>query len=155
MQFSSVLGYFLSVTIYTLLAYNFLTTVLFCWKKQLLSGNSNVRKLQQYVLVLMLICMIAYYKMTVVAAHNLSILPWIWGFLSGHLFSTLEKRWLNELFGLGILLAITIVLFFKQIEIIQLCTTLEITAIATTVYFIYMSAGFMLGSLLWSNTIYK
>ncbi|MEM6721774.1 MAG: hypothetical protein AAF611_20770 [Bacteroidota bacterium] len=99
--------------------------------------------------------MITYHQTATIQTDHLSILPWIWGFLSGHLFITLGKRWLNELFGLGILLAITIVLYFKQLEIIQLFTTLEITAIATTVYLIYMTAGFMLGSLLWSNSTYK
>lgn len=83
---------------------------------------------------------------------ELSILPWIWGFLAGHLFGSLKKRWINELLGLGFLLAITIILFFKQTEMLQLFTSREVSTIATTVYLLYLVVGFILGVFLWPHT---
>ncbi|WP_157559972.1 hypothetical protein U8527_08310 [Kordia algicida OT-1] len=96
--------------------------------------------------------MLIYFGFTKVEATHIQLLPWIWGFLAAHIFSARKKRWINELLGLGILLAITIILFFKQTEIIQLFTEETITTIPALVYIIYGSVGFVLGGLLWQKT---
>lgn len=155
MQFSSVLEYFIPITVYLLLTYNFLATTLFCFKKELLTEKKSVRRFQHFLLTFIFICMIIYHNTTTVTTPQLSIIPWIWGFLSGHVFITPKKRWINELLGLGTLLAITIVLFFKQTEIVQVFTTLDVAVIATTVYLVYISVGFILGAFLWSNSLNK
>ncbi|EDP95018.1 hypothetical protein KAOT1_01744 [Kordia algicida OT-1] len=152
MQFSSILGTFLSVTIYTLLVYNFLATVLFCFKRELLTEKKRIHNFQQVSLVITFIGMLIYFGFTKVEATHIQLLPWIWGFLAAHIFSARKKRWINELLGLGILLAITIILFFKQTEIIQLFTEETITTIPALVYIIYGSVGFVLGGLLWQKT---
>ncbi|AXG70505.1 hypothetical protein KORDIASMS9_02745 [Kordia sp. SMS9] len=152
MQFSAIMAYFLSITLYVILTYNFLKTVFFCFQKELLTENRNIRRFQQFLLVLLFICMMVYHKTAKTELEELSILPWIWGFLSGHLFVTRKKHWINELLGLGILLAITIVLFFKQTEIVQLFTEEAIANVLPTIYLVYMSLGFVLGVLLWSNS---
>ncbi|WP_146169760.1 hypothetical protein [Kordia periserrulae] len=83
---------------------------------------------------------------------TLSVIPWIWGFLAGHVYITQKKRWLHELLGFGLLIAITIILFFKQTEIIQFITQQDITNIITEIHLVYVVAGFVLGMLLWART---
>ncbi|MGH1388465.1 hypothetical protein [Kordia sp.] len=155
MQFSSILEYFIPITVYFLLTYNFLATILFCFKKELLTEKKNIRVFQQFLLIFIFICMIIYHNTATNTTPRLSITPWIWGFLSGHIFITPKKRWVNELLGLGTLLAITIVLFFKQTEIVQVFTTLDVAVITTTVYLVYICVGFVLGAFLWSNSLNK
>ena len=101
------------------------------WLKFFHKPYKNSIRFQQFVLVVILIGMIVYQRITTNAETSLSIIPWIWGFLAGHAFVTLKKRWINELLGLGILLAITIILFFKQTEIVQLFTENNSTKIKT------------------------
>lgn len=95
--------------------------------------------------------MLFYFGSTKIEATHVRLLPWIWGFLAAHIFLTRKKRWINELLGLGILLAISIILYFKQTEIIQLFTKETITTIPLIVYIIYICIGFVLGGILWAK----
>ncbi|WP_298518382.1 hypothetical protein [uncultured Kordia sp.] len=150
MQFSATLEYFILIVVYALLSYDFLATIGF--KKPLGKEKKSVQRFQQVLLILILLCMILYYRSATITTVQLSIVPWIWGFLAGHIFIKTKKRWLNELLGLGILLAITIVLFFKQTEIIQSFTTTDIATITSTIYLLYINLGFLLGIFLWPST---
>lgn len=141
--------YFVSISIGMLLVYNFLTTVLFCFQKELLTKNKSIHTIQKVLLLIILLFMFVYVLNTKKSAPELYVIPWIWGFLTSHLFIIRKKRWLNELFGLGILLAITIVLFFKQHDIIHLFTAKEPQHVAVEVYVIYMCLGILLGTIFW------
>lgn len=99
--------------------------------------------------------MLVYHNITTKETAQLSIIPWVWGFLTGHIFSFQKKQYINELVGLGIVLAMTIVLFFKQTEIIELFTTTSIATMKITIYLLYMGIGFILGTFLWSNSFKK
>ncbi|MBC8753846.1 hypothetical protein H2O64_04140 [Kordia sp. YSTF-M3] len=140
----SALEYFLSITISLLLLYNFLTTVLFCFQKELLTENKSVRIFQRLLLVIILLAMFVYVFNTENIPSELTelyVLPWIWGFLASHIFIIRKKRWFNELLGLGVLLAITIVIFFKQEDLIQEKNS--------SVYFLYLILGVLLGGVFW------
>ncbi len=137
----NVLEYFLSATICLLLTYNFLTTVLFCFQKELLTEKKSIRTFQRLLIVIVLIAMFVYIFNTENIPPELYVLPWIWGFLASHVFIIRKKRWLNELLGLGILLAITIVLFFKQADLIH--------DMNSKVFFIYLVFGVLLGAIFW------
>ena len=148
MQFSFILEYVLSIIVYLLLTYNFLATVLFSFKKELLIEKKTVQKLQQFLVWIAFIGMIVYAYLFDFKMPQLSIIPWVWGFLLGHLYSNFQKNWFNELLGLGVLLAITIVLFFKQTDIISTFTT-QIADHILWIHIAYMSIGIFLGRLLW------
>jgi hypothetical protein len=125
-----------------------LATVLFSFKKELLIEKKTVQKLQQFLIWIAFIGMIVYAYLFDFKMTHLSIIPWVWGFLLGHLYSNLQKNWFNELLGLGVLLAITIVLFFKQTDIISTFTT-QIADHILWIHIAYMSIGIFLGRLLW------
>jgi len=146
--------YFLSISIGMLLVYNFLTTVLFCFQKELLTENKSIRLFQQLLLIIILILMFVYVLNAKKILTALNIIPWIWGFLASHLFMIRKKRWINELFGLGVLLAITIVLFFKQSDVIHFFTTQEPQHVAVEVYVIYISLGIFLGHIFWARVLH-
>lgn len=118
--------------------------------KEVFIQKKSILKIQQVLVVLIFIGMLMYYNSKGYTA-SLSIIPWIWGFLAGYIFKISRKRWLNEFIGLGILLAITIILFFKQTELIQLVTNLGVSTISSTVHIIYIVTGFILGVFLWYN----
>jgi hypothetical protein len=145
----SFIAYFLSISISLLLVYNFLTTVLFCFQKELLTENKRIRMFQQFLLGIILILMFAYVLNTKNISAELYVIPWIWGFLASHLFIIRKKRWLNELLGLGVLLAISIVIFFKQSEIIHFFTKQEPQPVVYEVYLGYLSLGVFLGAIFW------
>jgi len=147
--------YFLYSTITILLVYNFLTTILFCFKKKLLSTHQNIVLTQKIFLVVIFFVMIAYYCKAEKIPTEMYLISWTWGFLTSHLFITRKKRWIHELLGLGILLAITIVLFFKQEEIIQVVTRKKIETIGIEITSIYLMLGLVLGAIFWPRKLYN
>lgn len=136
-----VLEYFLSISISVLLLYNFLTTLLFCFQKELWKAKKSVRVVQKLLLIIIFIVMIIYAINIKTIPPKMFVIPWIWGFLASHIFIIRKKRWLNELLGLGILLAITIVIFFKQADFIEDTNS--------NVYFLYLILGVVLGAIFW------
>lgn len=148
----NILMYFIYTSIGILLVYNFLTTLLFCFKKELLSNHKSIHIVQQVLLAIQLFALIIYLYKAENYTSELFLICWIWGFLTSHLFIQRKKRWIHELLGLGILLAITIVLFFKQEEIIQTITSQELKTISVEVAIIYIISGLFLGAILWSKS---
>lgn len=152
MQFSTFLAYSITIVTYALLVYHFLRIVLFNLRSESLSRQQKMLKVQQVLLCLVLVGMLIFHYTTGDEMTKVSIIPWIWGFLAGHVCFTRKKRLLNELLGFGMLLAMTIILFFKQTEIIQFITQQDITHIITEIHLAYIVAGFVLGMLLWTRT---
>jgi len=136
-----VLEYFLSISISILLLYNFLTTLLFCFQKALWKAKKSVRVLQQLWLAIIFSVMMVYAINIESIPPKMFVIPWIWGFLASHVFIARKKRWLNELLGLGILLAITIVIYFKQADFVQQSTT--------KLYVLYLILGVIFGVVFW------
>lgn len=152
MQFSTFLAYSITIVTYALLVYHFLRIVLFNLRNESLSIQQKMLKIQQVLLCLVLVGMLIFHYASAEKMTKASIIPWIWGFLAGHVYITRKKRLLNELLGFGMLLAMTIILFFKQPEIIQFITKQDITHIITEIHIVYVVAGFVLGMLLWTRT---
>ncbi|WP_420572687.1 hypothetical protein [Kordia sp.] len=152
MKFFNILEYFLLISTSILLLYNFVATVLFPLKKELFTTTRSLKKIQQVVLIMILIGMIVYLfytKNTITAQSSMIIIPWIWGFLASHLFSVQNRNWFIELLGLSILSAITIVLFFKQQDINELFAQKSIFQTSSYLYIVYAGLGLLLGRLLW------
>ncbi|QHI39116.1 hypothetical protein IMCC3317_45170 [Kordia antarctica] len=152
MTYVNALEQFLTASICIVLLYNFLTTVLFCFQKELLFEKKKIQIGQKILLILTLIAFGIYLFTAKTIPTDLFILPWIWGFLASHLFIVRKNRWLNELLGLGMLLAITIILFFKQTEIIQTVFDVEMYRIKYEIVGAYVSLGFVLGALFWTKS---
>jgi uncharacterized membrane protein YagU involved in acid resistance len=129
-----------------------LVTTLPDYKEALFVEKKYTQPLQQLLMCIALIGMLYYAYSVEFKMATISVIPWVWGFLAGRIFCFLKKSWCNELFGLGILLAITIVLFFKQTEIIKLLTEAPISDIATVIHLSYISVGFVLGMIFWSRS---
>lgn len=147
----NILIYFIYISISILLAYNFLTTVFFCFKKELLIHHKNIQAAQKLLLVAQLFALIMYLYKIENSSPEIFLACWIWGFLTSRLF-LYRKRQMHELLGLGILLAITIVLFFKQEEIIHLVTQQELKAIKVEIAITYLLSGLFLGTLFWPKS---
>ena len=150
--YTNALTYFLTISVCLLLLYNFLATVLFSFKKELLLEKKKVLLGQKMLLTVIFIVFIIYLITAKNIPTDLFVLPWIWGFLTGHIVIARKNRWLNELLGLGVLLAITIVLFFKQTEIIQTVFNAEMNSIKYEIFVVYLISGFILGRLFWSRS---
>lgn len=152
MTYVKALEQFLIASICIILLYNFLTTVLFCFQKELLVEKKKIHIGQKILLIFTFIAFGIYLFIVKTIPENMFVLPWIWGFLASHLFIVRKNRWLNELLGLGILLAITIILFFKQTEIIQTVFDVEMNSMKYEIAGVYLSLGFTLGTLFWAKS---
>ncbi len=129
-----------------------MTTILFCFEKKLEATHKYIQTVQQLTLVVLLFAMMLYFCKSESIPTEFYLVLWIWGFMTSHLFLTLKKRLIHPLLGLGILLAITIVLFFKQEEIIETLKQKELTTIGIEIAIVYLILGLLLGIIFWPKT---
>lgn len=146
------LMYFIYTSVIILLIYNFTTTIFFNHKNQLLATYKSFHRAQQMTLAVIFFAMILYLCKASSIPTKFYTIPWIWGFLTSHLFTYRKKRWIHELLGLGILLAITIVLYFKQEDIIQTITLQKLKAISIEIVVVYIMLGLLFGAVFWPKS---
>ncbi len=145
------LMYFIYTSVIILLIYNFITTIFFNHKNQFLVTSKSFHTAQQITLVVIFFAMILYLCKVSIIPTKFYTIPWIWGFLASHLF-LYRKRQIHELLGMGILLAITIVLFFKQEDIIQAITQQELKIISIEITIVYIMLGLLFGAVFWPKS---
>ncbi|WP_298424413.1 hypothetical protein [uncultured Kordia sp.] len=145
----NTLMYFVYIFTIILLVYSFIATILFSFEKKLLTTNIHIQTIQKWSLVVILFALMLFFCKSKTIPAKFYITPWIWGFLTSHLFIYRKKPWIHELLGLGILVAITIVLFFKQEEIIKVVTKHSLETVSIEIAVIYITAGLLFGVVFW------
>lgn len=146
---------FLYISIIILLIYNLLITFNSFLKKEVSTRFQGIDIAQKILLSLIFIVIIVHFRKATTIPAQLFLTPWIWGFLTGHIFFKPKKRWLHEFFGLGILLAITIILFFKQENILQYLITKKLPNMHFVICCFYAVTGIVLGILFWGQSSNK
>lgn len=145
----SFLLLFLCATIILLLSYNCILTLFLSDTQKKIIPKKTIQILEKYLLGMLLLMLIFYFWKADHIPKKAFILPWIWGFLTGHLFFNLKKRWLHEFFGLGILLAITFILFIKQDDIFTYFNIKDFQSYYIEICIFYALAGIFLGAIFW------
>lgn len=81
--------------------------------------------------------------------NGMYTLVWIWGVLASHFFVVRKKRWVHEFLGIGIILALSIIIAFKQQDFINFLTDRKASQISFESYLSLLCLGFILGYIFW------